>query len=593
MKKHEIAKYPLLLVILVGVSIASHMAERLFVLFHESTDEGLLLSFAIFSFLCVLSFTIYHLSSNTLIPSFVIAIFFGVAAQPLFAPIIHERDVLGTIVGFGATLILFGGGLETPFQNFKRLFWKIFSLSFIGLVITAFLFSWSILWVGDIMGRHIPLSAAVLLGALLASTDPAAIIPILRSLRFKNRTTKDIIVSESALTDVTGTLLTVVFVSLLSAGVVSVDVARSYALLFTKTSAIVLAKQILFGVMLGAAGYLFLRFLGRLKERHQEEYEADAAFFLFVPVVVFTLAVLLGGSGYLAAFTAGLLFVISKHLHQTERFFNHTIEGFLKPSIFLLLGALVDARGLLEYAPTGIAAALIFMCIIRPISVFSSLLPFSFLGKERLSIRELLFISFVRETGAIPAVLLVTIVSMGIPGTEPLVPIGMWVILGTLILQPPLTPLVARVLKIAVPIEDTEPIKIHEDSADDQFVVLGSRGRSYIDRLPFVVSWASRHNIQRIVLLHCLEGKYTSELARSIGSQAEKHFASINDKRNAAGETPMIFQYISRTGFLQKNIEELLKTEEDHMSAVFVGRKVLDYRLNDIRNLRTPMFFID
>ena len=63
--------------------------------------------------------------------------------------------------------------------------------------------------------------------------------------------------------------------------------------------------------------------------------------------------------------------------------------------------------------------------------------------------RQVLFLSWIRETGAIPAVLLVTVASQMIPGTAPLVPIGMWVILTTLIVQPPLTPLIAKRLMIA------------------------------------------------------------------------------------------------------------------------------------------------
>jgi cell volume regulation protein A len=122
------------------------------------------------------------------------------------------------------------------------------------------------------------------------------------------------------------------------------------------------------------------------------------------------------------------------------------IDGYAKPAIFLLLGALVDPATLLHYAPIGLLISLIFIFVLRPLVVFVSLGLFTLVGKERISWQELSFISWVRETGAIPAVLLVTVVSRGIPGTEALLPIGLWVILSTLILQPPLTPWWARVL---------------------------------------------------------------------------------------------------------------------------------------------------
>ncbi len=567
----------------------AHFAPELIHLLNHGSEAGLLLAFFSFAALAALSFVVFHLSQGTVLPPFVVAIFFGLAAKPLLQPITQNEIVLGDLVAFGATLILFSGGLETPFQNFKKLLGKILSLSFPGLIITAFLFTLTITWLTPIFGTAVSLTAAILLGAVLASTDPAAIIPILKGLRFKNRDTKDIIVSESALTDVTGTLVTVAFLSLITAGQTFSKVSDWYAALLTTSSLTILGKQIFFGVLCGLIGFGLLYGLTKLKEHHQAEYEADAAFFLFVPIIIFTIAVPFGGSGYLAAFVAGLLYMLTKHLHTTERFFNHTIEGFLKPIIFLLLGALVDTQALLQYAGIGIATALVFMFIIRPLSVFVSLFAFRW-SKSPLSIREILFISFVRETGAIPAVLLVTIASLGLPGMEALIPVGMWVILLTLVIEPPLTPLLARWLAVAEPITDKTTLDL--DKGETPFIVLGSRGNSYISRLPRVVEWADKHHIQRVVLLHCLENKYTADLAEEIGTEANRVFIQINQERETAGLDSISFEYVSRTGFLQHSIDALSK-EHSAVTAIFVGRKVLDYRLEEIKNLQVPLFFID
>lgn len=570
--------------------ILNYFAHDILHLLDHGSEAALLTAFFSFSILAVLSFVVFHSSQETVLPPFVVAIFFGLSAQSLLEPIIHNKIVLGDIVAFGATLILFSGGLETPFVNFKKLFWKIASLSFPGLILTAFLFSFVVMGLAQVFSTPIALSVAALLGAVLASTDPAAIIPILKSLRFKNRDTKDIIVSESALTDVTGTLLTVAFLGLLTAGATFGSIGEWYRALGTGSSMFILAKQIGFGVLFGGLGFGLLYGLSKLKEKHKVEYEADAAFFLFVPIVIFTFAVAFGGSGYLAAFVAGLLYMLTKHLHDTERFFNHVIEGFLKPIIFLLLGALVDVQSLISYAGIGILCALIFMFVLRPLSVFISLVPFLKFGANKLSIREILFISFVRETGAIPAVLLVTIVSLGLPGMEALVPIGMWVILLTLIIEPPLTPWVASKLQVATPITDEK--KLDLDQGDMPFVVLGSRGKSFKDRLGFVVNWADKHRISRVVILHCLEDNYTPELAEEIKKEAEELFEKINTARRAEGKIDIEFEHISRTGFLQNNIDQLAH-ERSEVTAIFVGRKVLDYRLKEIQHLQVPLFFID
>ncbi len=589
----KFSTYLTLLFTLAVTVVVARFSEPLFGLFHKSSDEGLLVAFFSISVLFILSFVIYHVAKKTIFPSFVVAIFFGMVAQPLLGRVVEERELLGVIVGVGATLILFGGGLETPFENFKKLIWKILSLSFPGLLITSLLFSLSVGVIGSWFGATIPVAVSVLLGAVLASTDPAAIIPVLKRLRFEKRATKDLVISESAVTDVTGTLLTLAFLGILAGGSVMTEVISSYRNLFTAEVGHVLFEEILFGVIFGVIGYALLNFLTKFTKNGAEESEAHAAYFLFVPISIFTLAVAFGGSGYLAAFIAGLLFVLTKHLHDTERFFNHTIEGFLKPTIFILLGALVDVGSLIDYAGVGIVASLLFMFVIRPISVFIALGPFSFFGKkeDRFNLRELLFISFVRETGAIPAVLLVTIVSMGISGLDGLVPVGMWVILATLIVEPPLTPVVARYLKVASPIHDDETIDLGEHTSP--FVVLGSRGHSFMDRLPRVVDWATKHNIYRVVLLHCFEDKYTPELEKDIEERAGVLFRQLNEKRAATGAQAIDFEYVGRKGFLQDNIDEIAKQQSQHVTAIFVGRKVLDFRLEQIKKLTVPLFFID
>jgi cell volume regulation protein A len=247
---------------------------------------------------------------------------------------------------------------------------------------------------------------------------------------------------------VVGTLLTSVFLKL---SLATLSLAAAYQALATAGTFRFLAREIGFGCLFGIAGYLLLWFLGRMKRGHSARYGADHIYFLGTPILAFVGASAFGGSGFLAAFIAGLLFHIEEHLQEVEHFFNNVIDGVAKPVIFLLVGALVNVHALIAYAPLGIAAAVVFMFVIRPAMVFVMLGVYGLLPKARggLSVRELLFISFVRETGAIPAVLLVTAVSTMTTPVDGLVEIGMWVILLTLTIAPPLTPYVARRLGVA------------------------------------------------------------------------------------------------------------------------------------------------
>lgn len=566
----------------------SSFGEKIYGALEQNHEHGILMVFFVLAALFVLSFVVFYLSHLIKLPSFIFAIFLGLAAKPFLMPIISDSELLGVIVSFSATLILFAGGLETPFANFKKLFWKIFSLSFVGLFVTAFLFSWSAWFLSRFFGMEISILAAVLLGALLASTDPAAIIPVLKKLRFHNRSIKDIIISESAVTDVVGTLLTVVFLALATGEIFSGNINQWYQSVFSYESTKILAEQLFFGMLLGLTGYFFLELLLHAKRLYGEEFEADAAFFISIPVIIFTGAIFLGGSGYLAAFVAGLVFHITEHLVETERFFNNLVDGFLKPTIFILLGALVDPTKLIEYAPVGIAVALIFMLVIRPVAVFISLSGFHFFGQEKLSWRDLAFISCVRETGAIPAVLMVTIISLGLTGMEGLVEIGMWTILLTLIIEPILTPFLAKRLQVAEKMQDRAKAPLNKKTT----IVLVTRGESFLERMPFVVQWAAKHSISDLAVMLCLEDEYSIERERAIKSKAQTAFASESAKLERKSLPNIDFAFISRKGSLHENIDNISKTD-NKVVAIFVGKKMLDFRLSEIKQLAVPFYFMD
>ena len=403
---------------------------------------------AALSLFALCSFVSFYATRGTPFPSFVAAIALGIAGHTLLAPIVASPATLASLVTAAAAIILFSGGIEMPLRDFLRLFDKIALLAFPGLLITAIAVSWAVASLAGALGFAIAPAAVILLGAIHASTDPAAIIPVLHTVRFKRQAPKEIVVAESALNDVTGALLTSAFLKL---SLVALPLAAAYGALNTAASFRFLAQQIGGGALFGLAGCALLWFLVQFKRRHLVRYGADQVFFLGVPLIAFAGAAAFGGSGFLAAFVAGLVFKGEGHMAEIERFFNQVIDGVAKPVIFLLVGALVDVHALLAYAPLGIAVALVLMFVIRPAMVFLALGGYAlFAGSARaLSVRELLFIAFVRETGAIQAVLLVTAVARMTTPVHGLVEIGMWVILLTLVIAPPLTPFVARKLGVA------------------------------------------------------------------------------------------------------------------------------------------------
>lgn len=446
--KSGLSPYLWLVLAVGGLAVVSHGAgdlilQRLSAL--EDTPTAPVLAALVLFAAC--SFVSFYATWKTPLPSFVVAIALGIAGHTLFAPIVANPVLLASLVTASAAAILFGGGLEMPLRSFIRLSVKIALLALPGVLITGFAFSYLVAAIGPALGFAVAPAVVILLGAILASTDPAAIIPVLEHLRFKRRDAKDIVIAESALNDVAGTLLTSVFLKLPLA---TIALMAAYQSLATQETYRFLAEQTGYGLLFGVFGYVLLWLLSQLKRRHTSTFGADQIYFLATPILAFVGAAAFGGSGFLAAFTAGLLFHAEEHMAGIERFFFQVIDGVAKPVIFILVGALVDLHALIAYAPLGIAAALVFMFVIRPAMVFLMIGLYGLMGSSRgLSVRELFFISFVRETGAIPAVLLITAVARLTMPLDGLVEIGMWVILLTLVVAPPLTPFVARRLGIA------------------------------------------------------------------------------------------------------------------------------------------------
>lgn len=550
---------------------------------HAGSNAFILATFFEIVVISLFGFLAYELAKPTVIPSFVLAIFVGMIQHKILYPLVGNTSVLTVLTTLGAAFILFGGGLDTPFSRFRKLVGPILSLAFFGTLLTALLFSFALSFVTDIFGISVSISVLVLLGAALASTDPAAIIPSLTSLVFKSPRVKDIAISESAINDVIGAVLTGVFLSLLTIHqIVPSSIGEMYGYLFTAETGNEVLKELTIGCIVGFFGFLVLLLWSNWKARLTGGGEADAALFLAVPLLCYILASSLHGSGFLAVFIAGLLFQLEEHVSHVEHYFVHTIEGFMKPLIFMLLGASVDIHDLMSVAGLGIVMGLLFMFVIRPMVIFITLGPFM-RGKHTLRLQELLFLSFVRETGVIPAVLLMGLRLSAIPGTEMVVLVGLWVILLTLILQPPLTPLVAQLLGIAHPAP-----AFPQRKARGPLAVLCSRGRSYIDRMASVVDWVDVHGLRNITLLHCPEEKYSEHYMAEMEGEAQQVFAAINEKRGE--KQPLRFEFLGRPGSLQENIEELISN--DNVSIIFVGSKMLDYRMEDVKRLRVPFVFV-
>lgn len=444
--------YTLLIIFLILITIAAQFFLEGNSFFHEDLDFQV---FVLASLLFV-GYFINRLAPKTVIPSFVWAIFAGIALQPILVVYTEDISVLKVAIEVCAAIVLFAGGLEIPFKNFKKWFFPIASLSFIGVLVSAVIFSFAIYFLLKIFGGYdlSLLPSIIILSAALASTDPTAIIPTLESLRFKRGFLKQIAISESALTDISGSIITR-FLLLAFVGIHLTQDSNILGLfkpLFQKSAYDALALQIITGVLIGYLGFVLVKKFyyntdDNTDRKTDGKQQADPALLLSVPIFTFVLGNIIAGAGFLAAFVSGLLSDVVGNLKKASHFYDSLLNHLIKPFIFIFLGALVPLDVLLELAPLGILSALLFMFVIRPVVVFISLMPWFIKGEFKF--QDLLFLSFIRETGIIAAVLIIIASTYNIIQSDFIVAIGMWVILFTLILEPPLTPYVAKFIGVA------------------------------------------------------------------------------------------------------------------------------------------------
>lgn len=380
-----------------------------------------------------------YFSRVMIFQSFVLAIFLGAAGSGLLGPLVNSPDALVVVVNVSAAIILLQGGLEIKFSNFMKLIAIVLSLSFVGLFVTAALFTGTLVFVlAPLLGVEMLPQVALLLGAILASTDPAALVPLFKKMKWLDESARDVIIAESAGTDVTGTILTLMLIAMVGSG--DVDGFNvwtdGYAKVFTLEAGQKILSEMFVGTVAGVVGWLALLGLSQFKKQSKNEHAVDPLVMKMVGVAVFYLAYSFHGSGFLAVFVAGLLFNVVSHMKVTEHRVGDSIDAYFKPAVFVTLGAIVDLNLLWQNALIGIAAAVAFMAINRPIGVLVSLLPLKALKLSAITNKDIVFIASVRETGAIPAVLLLTVKASGMPGADMLVAIGTWVILMTLLVGP-------------------------------------------------------------------------------------------------------------------------------------------------------------
>ncbi len=336
--------------------------------------------------------------------------------------------------------ILFSGGLDTNWSSIKSCFWKGFSLSTLGVLLTAVSLGTFVWLVTDFT-----IFEGLLLGAIVSSTDAAAVFSILRSknlaLKGNLRSTLEF---ESGSNDPMAYVLTIAFLAL----VVNQDMEIiSVAPLFLKQMAIG-----------GVAGAL----LGMLSKFMINKIRLD--FEGLYPVLVIALMFLafsatdfFGGNGFLAVYISAVYLGNQDLIHKKTimKVFDG-LAWLFQIVLFLTLGLLVFPSSILPVVGVGLLVSAFLIFVARPLSVLLSLMFF------RMKLRNRLYISWVGLRGAVPIVFATYALLAGIEKADMIFNIVFFVSVTSVVIQGTTLPVIAKWLHVALPerVKRREPADI-------------------------------------------------------------------------------------------------------------------------------------
>jgi cell volume regulation protein A len=381
--------------------------------------------------LILLSILAGMVSSRLGAPLLLVFLLLGMAAGEdgvLGIPFADYRSTFA-VGSIALAIILFEGGLRTPRDVVRLVFWPAFSLATVGVLLSAF----AIAGVAHLVMGLSPLEG-VLLGAVIASTDAAAVFMLLHGRGSAvNARVAGTLELESGMNDPMAVFLTLLCVELLQ----HPDLSPGWVALEE------LAVGFLGGGALGLLGGFALRWM-------VERLNLTTALYPILiaagALLIFGGANLIGASGFLAVYLAGV--VLARAPYRAQQVIARFLDGLAwlsQIAMFLLLGLLVTPSKLLADLPAAIVIALAVILIARPGSVAIALLPFRFSWPERG------FIAWVGLRGAVPIFLASIPILAGLPDAQRHFNVAFVVVLVSLLIQGWTVGRAARFLGLTVP----------------------------------------------------------------------------------------------------------------------------------------------
>jgi cell volume regulation protein A len=379
------------------------------------------------SVLVLLSIAASKLSDKFAVPALVFFLFIGILAGSGGIGGIHFNDpwVAKQIGMIALVFIIFTGGFDTDFKDVRPVLFPGLILATVGVVLTAF-----IVGVAAVYLLHFNPLEGFLLGAIVSSTDAAAVFSILRSRQVGLKgSLRPLLEFESGSNDPMAVFLTIALIRVIQN---DLSVAQLFPAFFIE-----MGVGALVGFFMARSSLAFIQWL---KLEFGTLYPA-------IVLLIYSTTSLLHGSGILAVYVAGMVMGNAEFMHKkTVKQFHEGLSWLMQIGMFLVLGLMVIPSAIPPVMKDGVLIAVVLMFVARPFSVALAMLPFGF-GINRTAI-----VAWVGLRGAAPIILATFPLLYGLPQASQIFHIVFFVVLASILIQGTSISWVAKLLGVDAPL---------------------------------------------------------------------------------------------------------------------------------------------
>jgi cell volume regulation protein A len=480
------------------------------------TSENILL---IGSILLLLSILASKTTGKLGVPALVIFLVMGMlAGSDGIGGIQFDDPNLAQSLGVIAlSFILFSGGLETKWESVKPVLWQGVTLSTLGVLLTTVILGLFITFISDFT-----LTEALLIGAIVSSTDAAAVFTILRSKNIGLKgNLRPLLELESGSNDPMAYFLTIGITSLL------VHQDASFASLIP-----LFFQQMIIGAL---AGFLMGKLMTWTLNKINLDYDGLYPV-LTLALVFFTYSIttFFSGNGFLAVYLSAIILGNQNFIHKKSiiRFYDGQ-AWLMQIVMFITLGLLVFPKQMLPFIGTGLVIALFLMFVARPLAVFLCLSFFKMKNRERL------LISWVGLRGAVPIVFATYPLLQGVEKSAIIFNIVFFIVLASVILQGTTIAIVAKWLYLFKPIKFKTRYPLELEMSDnfknDLFEIEINENSNAIGRQIFQLKFPKTS----LIVLINRNDKYITPSGTTTILQGDK-LLIMSDKKNSKDEIKQI-----------------------------------------------------